>query len=638
MKRLLLLLLFVGLTARLAFGSITTDSLATLVRLETKSTNKLNLLLQLCELHRSYAIDSLYVYSGEAIKVSKQINSPSLYAKAKFFRGVYYYRVSKIDSLNATVAEVKNILLKTSSNPNLLNGCGLLLAGGYMKKNRQKEAMMQYYEVLEKATEVGDSLSYFTAINGVGWSNMELNRYDDAISWFHKGIKTPASYHVERNKISMYTNIASCYGSIGKLNIARRYVNEGLELAKKHNDIFSIHNGLNILGNIYISEGKTNEAITCLTQTADMRKRIGDPFFTVSDMSQLAKLYASKKEYAQAIQLVKGAVQLAKEKNIDAKLPFLYNTLSEIYYQQGNYQDAYIMLSQLNVLKDERYQNVPAKELEELQLKYETSVKENTIQKQRFELSRKNYLLFGVVCLLLLSSILGFVIYKNSKNKQTIKLQAALAKEREDNAKAILEVEDKERTRFAVELHDGLGPMLSAVKYNLSGISAKMNTLNEEDKSVFEKTMKILDESCREVRQVSHSIMPNALLKNGLVNAIRDFVSKIDNSKLLVQLNISQLDRSLDPKVEIAVYRIIQECVSNVIKHAEATKLNVSMLQDEDGLSIAIEDNGKGFDVSQVNYNGIGLNNIATRVRYLQGTFEVDSRPGNGSLIIIHIP
>jgi signal transduction histidine kinase len=115
-------------------------------------------------------------------------------------------------------------------------------------------------------------------------------------------------------------------------------------------------------------------------------------------------------------------------------------------------------------------------------------------------------------------------------------------------------------------------------------------------------------------------MMPNALLKNNLSDAIQDFVDKLDNKTMKVHLYAEGLDERLDANVEIVLYRVIQECVNNVIKHASATTLDISLMRDKDGISATIEDNGIGFDITDnQKFEGIGLKNISTRIEYLKG-------------------
>src|SRR5438045_837600 len=134
-------------------------------------------------------------------------------------------------------------------------------------------------------------------------------------------------------------------------------------------------------------------------------------------------------------------------------------------------------------------------------------------------------------------------------------------------------------------------------------------------------------------------MMPNALLKSNLSSAIREFIDKLDQKKLQVHLYTEGLDERLDSNIETVFYRVIQECVNNVIKHAAATTLDISLIKDKDGISATIEDNGTGFDASdKEKLNGLGLKNIITRIEYLKGTVEFDSTPGKGTLVALHVP
>jgi signal transduction histidine kinase len=149
----------------------------------------------------------------------------------------------------------------------------------------------------------------------------------------------------------------------------------------------------------------------------------------------------------------------------------------------------------------------------------------------------------------------------------------------------------------------------------------------------------LVDESCKEVRQVSHNMMPNALLRKGLVNAVKEFIGQINTGKLSINLQTEELQKALPSHVETILYRVIQESVNNVVKHAEATQLDISINQDEEGIDVMIEDNGKGFDTTITREtDGIGLQNIQSRISYLKGTVSWDSSPNNGTLVAIHIP
>lgn len=205
--------------------------------------------------------------------------------------------------------------------------------------------------------------------------------------------------------------------------------------------------------------------------------------------------------------------------------------------------------------------------------------------------------------------------------------------------KAVLEAEERERQRIAQDLHDGVGQMMSAVKLNLSAFQSELQITDEQIKNKFENIFSLVDDSCKEVRSVSHNMMPNALLKNGLSTAVREFLNKIDSNALEVNLYVEGLDEHLNSDVEIMLYRVIQECVNNAVKHAGASKLDLSIIREEKNLSVSIEDNGKGFDTSDMDlFSGIGLKNIISRVEYLKGNIEFDAKENKGTAIIIHVP
>jgi signal transduction histidine kinase len=205
--------------------------------------------------------------------------------------------------------------------------------------------------------------------------------------------------------------------------------------------------------------------------------------------------------------------------------------------------------------------------------------------------------------------------------------------------KAILEAEEKERQRIAKDLHDSVGQMMSAAKLNLSAIENEIPFKDDMQKEAMLRIIKLVDDSCKEVRAVSHNMMPNALLKAGLASAVREFINQIDQKIIKVNLHSEGLNDRLDINTETVLYRVIQECVNNVIKHAHATQLDISLIRDEEGISTTIEDNGKGFDCTDpTKKNGLGLKNIKARVDYLKGTVDFDSAPGKGTLVAIHVP
>jgi signal transduction histidine kinase len=254
-------------------------------------------------------------------------------------------------------------------------------------------------------------------------------------------------------------------------------------------------------------------------------------------------------------------------------------------------------------------------------------------------LSKQNWYLAILLSILILGGIASWLFFRNRQHQQKKKLQQTIMEQQDLATKAVLQAEENERQRIAADLHDGVGQMLTAVRLNLQGLQDRIQLNKEEDRLIYEKVLCMMDESSKEVRTVSHTIMPNALIKTGLGNAIKDFVEKIENNQILIQLHTQGLNDKLETHIEIVVYRIVQECVKNVIKHSKANKLDISIIRDDDGLRVTVEDNGTGFNKSELEKkSGIGMKNIRARVEYLKGSLDVDTQPGKGTLVAFFIP
>ena len=195
---------------------------------------------------------------------------------------------------------------------------------------------------------------------------------------------------------------------------------------------------------------------------------------------------------------------------------------------------------------------------------------------------------------------------------------------------------ETERSRLAKDLHDGMGGLLSGIKLTLNSVA---ENVTEKNTLLFNKANNQLDIAIREMRRMAHNMMPEALLKFGLGEATQDFCDGINEGNL-VKMKYIQIGslQSLVKSTEIVLYRIIQELTTNALKHAIAKNIFIQITKHPLGISLTIEDDGKGFDTASSAGNGQGLKNVQSRIEYLKGSYDIKSEINIGTSINIEIP
>lgn len=205
----------------------------------------------------------------------------------------------------------------------------------------------------------------------------------------------------------------------------------------------------------------------------------------------------------------------------------------------------------------------------------------------------------------------------------------------QQRTQAVLEAEERERIRIARDLHDSVGQTLAAARMTLGNYLSQKKIESSE----MQNSLDLLEDSIKEIREISHNMMPSSLTKFGLTSALKQFTNKINAlGKIEIELQIVGFKERSDEKIELMLYRIVQEIISNIIRHADARKVNIELVRHDTELILIVEDDGKGFDTARTENHGIGLKNIATRVEYLNGNVNFDSSIGKGTSVVIEIP
>lgn len=425
----------------------------------------------------------------------------------------------------------------------------------------------------------------------------------------------------------------------GNYEEAIRHYNAALQIATKLKDEAGKGWCYNFLAGVYALQSKFEQAEDYNLRALGIRQKLKDTFALTLSYADMGVMYGSWGKFERAVYYLEASTKLAEEMQFRELLSNNYAELSRIANVTGDYKKALDYYTWHTQLKDSIFNAQKTRQIEELSTLYETDKKEQQIQVQQFTITKRNQQIFFILLFTLLAAVVAYLFYNRYRWKQQVKLQTEILKQQELAAQSVLEAEEKERTRIAKDLHDGVGQMMSAARMNLSSFynTAKIED-GDQSKSLV-NIIQLVDDSCKEVRAVSHSMMPSALLNKGLPDAIEELTGKISSKEMQVSFYSEGFTERLNTTTETILFRVIQECINNSIKHSEASTLDISLIHDNDGISVTIEDNGKGFsNEAQQKEEGMGLANIRSRIKFLKGTVDIDSSPGNGTLVAIHVP
>lgn len=204
---------------------------------------------------------------------------------------------------------------------------------------------------------------------------------------------------------------------------------------------------------------------------------------------------------------------------------------------------------------------------------------------------------------------------------------------------AIINTEENERRRFAKDLHDGLGPLLSTVKMSLSSLSDRIK--DQSGTAILNNTNHLVNESLSTIKDISNNLSPHVLSNFGLASAIGAFAAKINQTKAIeVEFKSNMENQRLENDKEVVIYRAVCELISNTIRHSGASRIEIELNKHEKFITLQFSDNGRGFDISSLSKEdnkGMGLSNIETRVKTVEGVFILESMQGKGTSALIKV-
>ncbi|RNC85611.1 MAG: tetratricopeptide repeat-containing sensor histidine kinase [Balneola sp.] len=583
----------------------------------------------------------------------------------------------------------------------------LLNMGNWLAGEADYQNALVYYERFKEIkTASEDTIGLSMVINNIGNLYFDWGQYDNALSNYLASLELALISSPEDGKLlaSKYLNIGVVYEKQEYFEEAIQYFREAFRVYTQFDDPQGKGEVFQNLGKVFDEISEPDSALKYYNRALEMVEGTNNSGRRANILSNLGVLFNQKKEYRQARDYLLEAGTLYEELEDHRKLAEVYNNLGATYFYLGNaiqsenyylrslqyadeseyleiqrsasfglaelyadvndFENAYNFQLLYDAYKDSLVNLARIKAIEELITEYETEkieAQNQVLRAQNAEdqavIERRNAenraLIISVFSLL--GTVIGIIAwfqYRSRKKriisaqKETLyqnQIDSLLDKQRLESISAMMEGQDKERKRLAAELHDRLGSILSLVKLYFSSLNEDIKEKQPELLPSFTEGNQFLDDAFKEVRALIKEMKEGTSSGEGLTRDLETLLSKI--TKLGIEINSRiELDRKLDNLVEMNVYRIIQEALSNSLKYSRAELIELELdLDEENQLNVMIKDNGVGFDTSIIEAESIrqdsyGLENMENRVKLLGGKFNLEAELGKGVTIDIHIP
>ena len=573
--------------------------------------------------------DSSLVYLNKGLKISKQINHQYLKQEGlNLLADHWYYKGNLNEALNTIeLAQKVNV-----SNQHLQTTTYIILGKIVSELGQHKEAVTAYLKAIRLGEAVLDTTNLIIANTNLANVYRYLGQRKEALMLYHKSLEMSKLTKNRSYEASNLGNIGIIYRNQGQLEKALEFYTQSLDIHREMGQRFHVAIDLMNLGVLYENLEQFNKAKASHFESNKISKALKDDIGVVLTFINLGIIESKTKNFKRGLMYYDSAMVLSKKMEYKEGFKHYYLAKSETYSLMKNHEAAYtnrLLFEQWkDTLENENHLNA----ISELEIKYETEKKENELlklnkQKQEDDIVISNQnrkvkqlsLGLGVAILL---GLLAFLLFKQRlQNKKQNELLLAIS-----------ETQTAERKRISQDLHDSIGGSLALTKNKLQNALDKIKTTSPE----MDEAILALNNTSNQVRQISHNLMPGELVRFGLVPAINTLLEQLDAEELHAQLYTTQMKNRIEPLTEIQLYRIVQEAIQNVIKHAKAKNLYIHLNRHKKHLSLIIEDDGIGMlpNIKE----GLGLKNIEQRIKMLNGSFTADSSENKGTTLNIQIP
>lgn len=532
----------------------------------------------------------------------------------------------------------------------LYNNIALL----YKSKNEFIKALQYYHKSINLRDSIGDKKGLIISYKNIGAFYNDLKKYERALVELEKGRKLGVELQDSIQLSSILLNMGASYNYLKQVDSALIYFNRSLTIKEKLQlkNKEAIYNNI---GSIKEKKNELDEAINLYNKSITVATENKNEIQLIDAYYNIGRTYKKKKQYTKALDYYFKALALAEKHKKEYRILDILSGIGKVYELLEDYENANLYNERHIVIRNQLEAQARKAAAAIQTLHYERSKnKILQIEKGKLEVESKQKtiqliaLITGSTLLLLLFFVL-FKFYRQKKQKEIAiqnekikqgEIEELLKTQELKSIHAMIDGQEKERKRIAQDLHDRLGSMLSVVKIHYKSVEENLEKMKADSKMQYEKANELLDQACVAVREISHNMVSGVLTKFGLIPALHELKQNLESTgELEIELIDYGFDDRMDNDMEINIYRIIQELIGNILKHANAKEISIQLLKKETRINITVIDDGVGFDTDKIiSFSGMGIKGIQSRVENLQGEVIFDSGKGNGTTVTINIP
>jgi len=514
------------------------------------------------------------------------------------------------------------------------------LGGTWSDMQTPDSAIVYLLRALTVKERIGNKGDIAAALANIANAYNDLSAHDKAIEMHLRVLRIRRELGEEKRSMFTLNNIMVAYGTKGDTEKAIAYADSALAIALKYNNKMVAGVVCGGMGHVLNEQKRYAESIAWCERSMGYLTEAKREQNMVYPLCNMAAAYIGLGQFAKGLEVNQRGWAIMQKLNLREPLDPYHENFANAYAGLRDFENAYKWHKIYFTRIDTTNRNDYVGKIANIEAKYNLAKKEQELSEQRAQNFRQQVALYSLLTALLAAVLLGWLLYHRFRLRQKAELDAAIIREQKLGLNAVIEAQEAERKRIARDLHDGIAQELVALKLGFDALSRRVGKIAPDETLRFADLTAQLNASCTEVRGIAHTMSPPVLEQQGLAPSLELLLrNTLQDTGLEARLHAHDLPPRLEEKTEVGLYRIAQELLNNVVKHARAAHVVVELFQADNRLVMRVEDDGTGFDFETARSRGtMGVLNILSRVNTLGGEFFSEKKQPQGTVAMVRVP